>query len=54
MFFKMQATDHYMHWLPQSCCIWRELDLKVNGFIFCGVLDILSNTIKFEHTLVPL
>jgi hypothetical protein len=20
MLFKMQATDHYMHWLPQSCC----------------------------------
>jgi hypothetical protein len=20
MLFKMQATDHYIHWLPQSCC----------------------------------
>ena len=20
MLFKMQPTDHYMHWLPQNCC----------------------------------
>ena len=20
MLFKMQSTDHYMHWLPQNCC----------------------------------
>jgi hypothetical protein len=61
MLFKMQATDHYMHWLPQSCCylfiykcqfIGRELDLKVTGFMFCGVLHMLSNTIQFEHTIV--
>jgi hypothetical protein len=30
--------------------IKRELDLKVNGLMFCGVLHMLSNTIQFEHT----
>jgi hypothetical protein len=63
MLFKLQATKHYMHWLLQSCCylfilsyikfqcIERELDLKVNGFIICGVLHMLSNTSKWARAM---
>ena len=35
-------------------CIGRELDLKVNGYMLCGVLHMLSFTIQFEHTFVSL
>jgi hypothetical protein len=34
--------------------IGRELDLKVNGLLFCGVLLMLSRTIQFENTFVSL
>jgi hypothetical protein len=46
---KVAATYSYI----KCQCIGRELDLKVNGFMFCGVLHMLSSTIQFEHTLVP-
>jgi hypothetical protein len=63
MLFKLQANDIICigyHNFSTTCscikcqCLGRELDLKVNGFMFCGVLHMLSNTIQFEHTLVPL
>ena len=35
-------------------CIGRKLDLKVNVYVLCGVLHMLSNTIQFEHTLISM
>jgi hypothetical protein len=49
-YHKVSATYSYI----KCQCIGRELDLKVNGFMFCDVLHMLSNNIQFEHTLVPL
>jgi hypothetical protein len=49
-YHKVAATYSYI----KSQCIGRELDLKVNGFMFCGVLHVLTNTIQFEHTFVSL
>jgi hypothetical protein len=40
-YYKVAATYSYI----KCQCIGRELDLKVNGYIFCGVLHMLSNTI---------
>ena len=31
-------------------CIGRELDFEVTCYMLCGVLLMLSNTIRFEHT----
>jgi hypothetical protein len=47
-YYKVAATYSYI----KCQCIERELDLKVNGFMFCDVLHILSNTIQFEHIFV--
>ena len=33
-------------------CIGKELDLKVNGLMFCGALFMLSFTILFGHTFI--
>jgi hypothetical protein len=47
-YFKVAANYSYI----KCQCIGRELDLKVNGFMFYGVLHMLSNTIQFEHTFI--
>jgi hypothetical protein len=33
-------------------CIGKELDLKVNGLMFCGVLFMLLFLIRFGHTFI--
>jgi hypothetical protein len=40
-YHKVASTYSYM----KCQCIGRELDLKGNGFMICGVLHMLSNTL---------
>jgi hypothetical protein len=49
-YHKVAATYSYIKCQYKG----RELDLKVNGFMFYGVHHMFFGTIHFEHTFVSL